>query len=548
MRFQSISSNPIKFQQYISKKYGNIKDDIEDSEKNKTFKQICFPKKFQYQLPQLFVKEFINPNTPYKSLLLFHKIGSGKTCAAIQIAEQWKNERDIYLVVPASLKDNMYKEIMSYCTGNEYISKEEREFINNPKNINTPKYKDLLITIRKRVDESINIISYNKFFNKINSNEIRNSSKALYIFDEIHNVVSENGTFYKLLQQFLLSTPSNARIVIISATPIVDKPIELALTINLLKPKYTLPDSFRKFNNMFINKKPDDQGNILKNVDELKKMLSGYISYYQGAPLKVFPIKEFKIVNCIMKEKQLAEYINTEFHEKITEKSKDGEGIPSNFFIKSRLVSNIAMPLKENELKYNIIGNVSCKIEKILKKIKYSSGTIFIYSTFKEYGGLKTIASALEANGYSDYEQAGPGYKRYALWTGDVDDSKRTEVLNVFNSYENRKGSRIKILLGSPSIKEGVSLLRVRQVHILEPHWNMSRIQQIIGRAIRLCSHKDLEKEKRNVKVFLYIARLQNKYINTIDQDILSIARRKELIINELENILKEVAIDKLLY
>ena len=45
-------------------------------------------------------------------------------------------------------------------------------------------------------------------------------------------------------------------------------------------------------------------------------------------------------------------------------------------------------------------------------------------------------------------------------------------------------------MLGSPSIKEGVSLLRIEQVHILEPYWNMSRILQIIGRATRDSNNK----------------------------------------------------------
>ena len=52
-------------------------------------------------------------------------------------------------------------------------------------------------------------------------------------------------------------------------------------------------------------------------------------------------------------------------------------------------------------------------------------------------------------------------------------------------------------MLGSPSVREGVSFKRVRQVHILEPYWNMSRYEQVIGRAIRFCSHKDLPIEKQ---------------------------------------------------
>ena len=60
----------------------------------KTMKDICFPTKFTYQLPQLFVSQFINPETPYKSLLVYHKIGAGKTCAGIKICEEWKEKKN----------------------------------------------------------------------------------------------------------------------------------------------------------------------------------------------------------------------------------------------------------------------------------------------------------------------------------------------------------------------------------------------------------------------------------------------------------------------
>lgn len=46
--------------------------------KKKTFNEICFPKNYQLQLPQQFVSKYINPNTPYTGLLLYHNIGSGE--------------------------------------------------------------------------------------------------------------------------------------------------------------------------------------------------------------------------------------------------------------------------------------------------------------------------------------------------------------------------------------------------------------------------------------------------------------------------------------
>ena len=69
--------------------------------RKKSFEQICFPKNFELQNPQKFLPKFLNPHTPYKSILINHKIGSGKTCTAINIGEQWKNLRKIIVVVPA---------------------------------------------------------------------------------------------------------------------------------------------------------------------------------------------------------------------------------------------------------------------------------------------------------------------------------------------------------------------------------------------------------------------------------------------------------------
>ena len=61
--------------------------------KKQTLKEICYPKGFKLQKPQEFVSEYLKPGTPYRGLLIFHQIGSGKTCASVAIAEQWKTKR-----------------------------------------------------------------------------------------------------------------------------------------------------------------------------------------------------------------------------------------------------------------------------------------------------------------------------------------------------------------------------------------------------------------------------------------------------------------------
>jgi superfamily II DNA or RNA helicase len=189
------------------------------------------------------------------------------------------------------------------------------------------------------------------------------------------------------------------------------------------------------------------------------------------------------------------------------------------------------------------IKKFSIKFYKILKNIKKSDGPIFVYSNFKNVGGLKSFVEFIEYHGYKNYKTFGEGLKTYSMWSGDEPHHMKEEIKHVFNQKENMDGSRIKIMLGSPSIKEGVTLLRVDQIHILEPYWNLSRIQQIIGRGIRFCSHKDVPKYKQIVKVYLYLA-THNKEDISIDEYIWSLAKKKNKLIEQFEHVLKENAID----
>ena len=97
---------------------------------------------------------------------------------------------------------------------------------------------------------------------------------------------------------------------------------------------------------------------------------------------------------------------------------------------------------------------------------------------------------------------------RYALWTGTEDPEVREVIRGRFNLSENKMGNIIKILMITSSGAEGISLMNVRGVHIMEPYWNRVRIEQVIGRAARIKSHVELDKRSQNVTVFEYIVGL----------------------------------------
>ena len=191
-----------------------------------------------------------------------------------------------------------------------------------------------------------------------------------------------------------------------------------------------------------------------------------------------------------------------------------------------------------------------------MKKILKTSGTVFLYSNFKEYGGILTFIKILEHYKFKNFHKEGTGKNRYAIWSGDETLEQKEKLRNVFNNKLNVNGSKIKIVLGSPAIKEGVNLLRVRQVHILEPYWNISRLEQVIGRAVRFCSHKDVDLEKRYVKVYIYIATIPTELnktemlkhkedrIITVDEHIYNMALTKQKLSEKFEDVIKRTAID----
>ena len=66
-------------------------------------------------------------------------------------------------------------------------------------------------------------------------------------------------------------------------------------------------------------------------------------------------------------------------------------------------------------------------------------------------------------------------------------------------------GNLIRVILGSRVAGEGLDFKNIRDIHILEPWYNLSKLDQAIGRAIRNCSHIDMNIEERIVTVCLCI-------------------------------------------
>jgi superfamily II DNA or RNA helicase len=205
------------------------------------------------------------------------------------------------------------------------------------------------------------------------------------------------------------------------------------------------------------------------------------------------------------------------------------------------------------------IGNYSSKIKHICDCIYFngilSEGIILIYSQYID-SGLIPMALALEEIGFKRCcglpclfeSNSVKSIGTYSMITGDkrLSPNNNNEVKKLVED-ENTNGERIKIVLISQAGSEGIDFKNIRQVHIMEPWYNMNRIEQIFGRAVRNFSHKKLPLDMRNVQLFMHGTILPDKNEESADIYIYRIAEYKARQIGVVSRILKKTAVDCIL-
>ena len=152
-------------------------------------------------------------------------------------------------------------------------------------------------------------------------------------------------------------------------------------------------------------------------------------------------------------------------------------------------------------------------------------------------------------NGYKHYKTSTPfienkhkinEYKGdFIIKSGSI---KTSGLKQYINKRHNMVNENVKVFSGTETAAEGLSLFGYREVHILEPHFNFSLIEQVIGRAIRNESHISLPFMKRNVGIYLYAATDKNN--ETVDLFKYRISENKAKLTGLIEGIMKDMAFD----
>ena len=243
------------------------------------------------------------------------------------------------------------------------------------------------------------------------------------------------------------------------------------------------------------------------------------------------------------------------------------------------------------------IRHYSMKLDHMLRRIQTSKGSNLVYSQFLTVEGLGVLGIALKANGYEEIQIQGsdnaPQFspetlasfakgpdariKRFITFTGQGSKDRRTLILNIFNGHFNKLPEGMRMALEPFQARanqygdicwvigitgagaEGISLKCCRSVHIMEPYWNTVRQDQVKGRAIRICSHKDLPFTEREVEIYTYYSVFSeeqkrtdmidmqikmNDESETSDQKVYNVSKKKEKISKALLEVMQEAAVD----
>ena len=661
--------------------------------------EICKSSDISLGPQQKFMGQLLGPNTNFTNTLIFHGLGSGKSCTSIVIAEALKNatnERVIF-TVPAPLVDQYYEEISGEMRNGKFFScpsfclvknggKTERDFYvsqqnnsmlltkmrslrreeeklteieengseksfrdqQNKVNIERKKYNDYQKKLRDTIKRTFDIVSHQTFIQSIYTTDKRTGNtvrgvrlkqdsalfnkNGLLIIDEIQRLVSAEGTFYKKLYNCIkYYFHPELKLAIMSATPVYDNPYELALTINLLRPRIPFPLNSIDFYKNFIGELSSDgcsqnlkkpgfltEDSCIINKDLISYICSGYVSYFKGGNPNAYPYKRIITMEHGFSQQHKQVYIEALKSDASKDKNfGDGQDQTSAYenlllgnlitdtdeaitgmYVTTQQYSNIALPKhgvdinktledKKKSLRLfkeqissrgltsipeviEYVKQFSTKFANIIELSLNSNGPVFIFSNWLTYG-VEPLSIILEACGLGKFGTDKTDKQKYFIWSSETKTADKDGILinnarNTFNSLQNADGSLIKIILGTRAVMEGVSFKNVKQVHITDPWWNESRIEQILARASRYCSHSNLPYEEQYVDVYRHYSTLPTEGSDldvgrmlqevtgrynfwgldtlSIEQRMLVTSLRKNSINKDVEMLLKDCSID----
>jgi len=435
----------------------------------------------------------------HKGLIIYHSTGSGKTITSIKAMLQ--HPEQIIIIGRKSSKKAFKDDIKKINISFDMVNEDSE-----------PKFMFFTFTKMKTILKD----------------DLAFLADKSIIVDEAHTLRNETSNNLMIIHAIGLAT----RVLLLTATPVINYLNDLCVLINTVKDESILPTDIDSFNAAYYNSRT----NSIENPDVLIKKISDCISYYDHSKnTKDYPSYSVKYVEVEMIYEQLMEYkkyIKKYFFDVQLEFRGMGKGEyyvdfgdtytrKKNFFLSgTRQLSNTL----NGDPDYPKIKEMFTMID---RQIKNGLTPMIVYSNYLE-NGVYALTKKLEMSGV-----------RYKTITGNTSDEKINFIVNDYN-----KG-KIDILMITSAGSESLDLKNTRAIHIMEPHWNESRIKQVIGRAIRYKSHEDLPEDQRHVEIVRWSSVFPDTIANkSADEYLIELSKNKDEIFHLFDQIIQDASIE----
>lgn len=451
-------------------------------------------------------------------LLIWFAVGRGKTLMALACAIAGLRSsmfKRVIILSPKTIQDEFYRNLRSYFhfEGN---SKEYEKYV-----------------------PFFTMIPYNAWNSYEQFQLIKPLENSLFIIDEAHlfmksiiktNLLPEEinsadkqftGNAKKIYDRILKL--KHKKVLCLTGTPSAKNPFELVPIFNLAYNKPLFTENYEEFNEKYVKHNRDR---------ELIKKLDGLISYVPAgnngivaSPLEIVDVE----MSFLQYRKYLKDYEQEKAELGFTNK-KNMYGVPfgviSSFHTKTFqdciYVGSIEKPVINEE--------TAPKIMRMYKDTANMKRSCVFYFHFTDIHGCGAMELKLQKEGFhkvrSGEEVFSSKAPRYVVFSGDVPDKVRNWYKYVFNDKRNMYGEYIKYMILSSSGIVGITLHNVGYLGIGSVEFNYSAIRQIMGRANRLNSHKNLPEKDRTLVNKLYIMTKNMKYYAANKKEVERISDR----------------------
>lgn len=512
---------------------------------------------------QEFVRRYLSPYTPYKGLLIFHSLGSGKSLICISVAVDHylhDGKRCLIITKGASGRENFKKEISNYYEMGKFSAKNFPD-IPGTKMLFREYWKIFVLNHYMALHNSIRTMT--------DRDIVEQYSNMIFIFDEIHNVRKlgvgeekrndERLHVYDSLQR-IVRLAKNVKVILATATPMTNDVGQLTSTIELLSDGSY--DGIVSYNSE-IKDKPKkifhgSRGYLTDTKVYISQMEGHQRKYHIAEGKKGVPKDIYRMLTHV----SLFAFPGEELY---------GKNIYTNGIMvpvkTSREIITVGTKTKKkitytmykviDKYRKYLIGDALRKCSSkywelmdILENKYPKVGPIFVFVEEVKGSGLLLLANIFEAHGYElyigqNFDGIGKG-KRFTICVGDQSVApNQPDRLHGFNHERNVNGEYVRVLIGSKVVGESITLRNVRMFHVMTIHWNDSTIEQAVGRVVRSGSHNQLEKSQRKVDIYIHAAVCNGSDADGTDMYKLAICNEKQRAILKMEEKLKRCAVDR---